>query len=209
VEQLPGERQLAEAHLGDGPPLAILTGADDPALDAVEAEDELAHDRRLVVDHTEVDGGLAVEVVAEGPALGAAVPEQRAGQLDPASGGHAGGPGGGQEVGRAAGGPAARGPDPHVDRHRGGRDPAGQLLEPAVVDHGALAVQLEDQGDGALVLGLVELGLHEVDEHPVEQPADLDDRHVTPRRGTVLRPGGARQHRHGQQQERGRHGDPG
>ena len=46
------------------------------------------------------------------------------------------------------------------------------------LDHGALAVELEDQGDGAVGLGLVELGVHEVDEHPVEEAADLHDSYV-------------------------------
>ena len=40
------------------------------------------------------------------------------------------------------------------------------------------AVQLEDQGDGAAVLGLGDLRLDEVDQHPIEQPADLDHGHV-------------------------------
>ncbi len=75
-------------------------------------------------------------------------------------------------------GPAPGGTDPDVDGHRGGLDALHQGLEAVVVDHRALAVELEDQGDGALGLGLLELGLHEVHQNPVEEPADLDHRHV-------------------------------
>ncbi len=49
-------------------------------------------------------------------------------------------------------------------------------------DHGALAVELEHEGHGPVVLGLLQLVGHEVDEHAVEEAADLDHGHVARRR---------------------------
>src|SRR5690606_11562799 len=146
--------------------------------------------------------GLGADLVADGGvALQAAVAEQRAGDLDPALRGHADGAGGGQHGGGLPAGLAAGGADPHVDGHRRGLDRLDERLEAVVGHHGAAAVELQHQRDGPSGGGLVDLGLHEVDEDPVEEAADLDDRDV-PGAGpgvAVLggggRGGGGEQHR--------------
>ena len=96
---------------------------------------------------------------------------------DAAAGGHADDVGGRQQLGGLAAGLAPRRADPHGDRHLGGRAMRStQLVEAVVGDDRAGAVELEDERRAApLSSAVVDRRLDEVDEHRVEQPADLDD----------------------------------
>ena len=179
VHQLAAEGQLREPGLADRLAVALVALAHDPALHPVEAEHELADGGGGVVGEPELDGGVGAHLVADRClAAQRAVAEQGPGDLDAALGRHADRAGGGQHLRGVAGGLAARRADPDVDRHGRPFDALDEGVETGIGDDRAAAVELQDEGEGVLALGLGDLGLDEVDEHPVEQAAHLDDRHV-------------------------------
>jgi hypothetical protein len=73
------------------------------------------------------------------------------------------------------------GPDPDPDRHGSGGDADEEIFDHVVVDHGAVAVDLEDQCLGTVLLGPVDRLVDLVDEDRVDVPADLQ--HVDPSNG--------------------------
>ena len=128
-------------------------------------------------------------------------PSRAAGDLDPAARGDADGAGGGQQRRWRRRWPGCPTGPTHTSTGTSAvLDALDQLVEAVVGDHRARAVELEDEGDGPVVLGLVDLGLDEVDQHPVEQAADLDHGDVA---GVVGLPGGARPAGRASEQRRG------
>ncbi len=80
-----------------------------------------------------------------------------------------------QELGRGSVEASAARPDPDADRDGCRGDTDEQVFDDIVVDHGSVAVDLEDQRLGSIALGAVDRFIDGVDEDRVEVAAHLED----------------------------------
>jgi hypothetical protein len=196
VHELAEHAEAAELHPCSGLELAV----DHLALEALELADEVEDRRRVGVGQVQVHGPLGADPVADlGAAqvgrLDAAGVQQLRGDLDARPGaGHADQVDRGHQTYGLVGGPAARRADPHPGLDLGVLQGLHQVVELALGEDRAAAVELEGQCQGALPVGCGHLAVDQVGQHRVDQALDLDHHH---RPGFAVAVGlGARRPRH-------------